>query len=244
MYTIIGGDGREYGPVSADQVQAWIAGGRANLETKAKAAGTEEWRRLGDFPDFGGGGGEPPLIAPGPSTPQAPGTPRATRQNLAGRGARLAAVLVDNLIFFLSASPFVVAAIKEVSSREDYSLEWNDLTTIAAGMGLWMLGWLALAFVQIWMLSVRGQTIGKWLLRIRIVRFDGGGNPGFARAFLLRSLLPGIICSIPKLGWVLGLVDICFIFRADHRCVHDLAAGTVVVTVQPAPAGATPMPSP
>ena|ERR1700678_1324834 len=54
MYTIIGGDGREYGPVTADQVRSWIAGGRANLETKIKAAGTEEWRRVADFPEITG----------------------------------------------------------------------------------------------------------------------------------------------------------------------------------------------
>jgi len=55
MYLIIGSDGREYGPVAAEQVRAWIAGGRANLETQAKLFGTDAWRRLGDFADFGGG---------------------------------------------------------------------------------------------------------------------------------------------------------------------------------------------
>jgi hypothetical protein len=41
MFTIIGGDGVEYGPVSADQVRAWITAGRANLETKAKTLDAE-----------------------------------------------------------------------------------------------------------------------------------------------------------------------------------------------------------
>lgn len=60
MFTIIGGDGKEYGPVSADQIRAWLAGGRANLETKAKAIGSEEWRRLGDLAEFTGAGSAPP----------------------------------------------------------------------------------------------------------------------------------------------------------------------------------------
>jgi hypothetical protein len=51
---IIGGDGKEYGPVGVEQVRAWIAGGRADLNTQAKVVGTETWTRLGDFADFGG----------------------------------------------------------------------------------------------------------------------------------------------------------------------------------------------
>src|ERR1035438_6438097 len=56
MYTIIGGDGKEYGPVTADQIRAWIAGGRANLDTKVKALGTDEWKRIADFPELAGSG--------------------------------------------------------------------------------------------------------------------------------------------------------------------------------------------
>lgn len=63
MFTIIGGDGKEYGPVSAEQVRAWIASGRANLTTKAKYAGTEEWHTLGEYTEFTGAGGVPPVAA-------------------------------------------------------------------------------------------------------------------------------------------------------------------------------------
>ena len=52
MFIIIGGDGKEYGPVSAEQVRSWLASGRANLQTKAKYAGTEEWHTLGEYTEF------------------------------------------------------------------------------------------------------------------------------------------------------------------------------------------------
>jgi uncharacterized membrane protein len=52
MYTIIGGDGKEYGPVSAEQVRSWVAGGRANMETKVKEAGGDTWKTVADFPDI------------------------------------------------------------------------------------------------------------------------------------------------------------------------------------------------
>jgi uncharacterized membrane protein len=56
MYTIIGGDGKEYGPVSIEQVRAWIAGGRANLSTRVKAAGSDEWKAIADCPEITGSG--------------------------------------------------------------------------------------------------------------------------------------------------------------------------------------------
>jgi hypothetical protein len=52
MYTIIGGDGKEYGPVTAEQVRSWIAGGRANLETKVKEVGGDTWKTVADFPEI------------------------------------------------------------------------------------------------------------------------------------------------------------------------------------------------
>ncbi|HZZ19155.1 MAG TPA: GYF domain-containing protein [Opitutaceae bacterium] len=52
MYTIIGGDGKEYGPVTAAQIRSWIAGGRANLETKVKEAGSDTWQTVADFQDI------------------------------------------------------------------------------------------------------------------------------------------------------------------------------------------------
>jgi len=52
MYRIIGGDGREYGPVSAAQVEQWIAQNRANARTQIKAEGTEAGSSLGELPEF------------------------------------------------------------------------------------------------------------------------------------------------------------------------------------------------
>ena len=48
---IIGADGKEYGPVSADQVKQWIAAGRANGQSKVKREGTADWRPLAEFPE-------------------------------------------------------------------------------------------------------------------------------------------------------------------------------------------------
>jgi succinate dehydrogenase/fumarate reductase cytochrome b subunit len=52
MYRIIGADGREYGPISADLLRQWIAEGRANASTQALVEGAPEWKPLGSLPEF------------------------------------------------------------------------------------------------------------------------------------------------------------------------------------------------
>jgi GYF domain 2/Domain of unknown function (DUF4190) len=52
MYRIIGSDGKEYGPVPAEQLRQWIREGRANAETRVVAEGNTEWKPLGSFPEF------------------------------------------------------------------------------------------------------------------------------------------------------------------------------------------------
>jgi hypothetical protein len=52
MYTIIGGDGKEYGPVSGEDLRKWIAEGRLNAQSLAKAESDAEFRPLSAFPEF------------------------------------------------------------------------------------------------------------------------------------------------------------------------------------------------
>ncbi|HLP01859.1 MAG TPA: GYF domain-containing protein, partial [Opitutaceae bacterium] len=84
MYRIIGGDGREYGPVSASQIEQWIAQNRANGSTRVRTDSTAEWRPLSELPEFAAAlavrNAPPPL--PGESiasgTPAEPATPAST----------------------------------------------------------------------------------------------------------------------------------------------------------------------
>ena len=65
MYRIIGGDGREYGPVTAAQIAQWIAQNRANGLTRVKAEGATTWLPLAETPEFAA------LFAPSPIPPPA-----------------------------------------------------------------------------------------------------------------------------------------------------------------------------
>jgi uncharacterized RDD family membrane protein YckC len=114
-------------------------------------------------------------------------------------------------------------------------LDFSEIEPGRLLIGLAVLGFatFALQLVQIYLVSTRGQTLGKRFLGIRIVRASDGSNPGFARAWLLRALVPGIIGMLPTIGSVFTIVNYCFIYRADRRCLHDLLADTRVVKVNP-----------
>jgi uncharacterized membrane protein len=66
MFQIIGGDGKEYGPASPEQIAKWIADGRANRDTLARPVGTEEWKPLGELAEFAAVFAPPLLRMEGP----------------------------------------------------------------------------------------------------------------------------------------------------------------------------------
>ncbi len=87
MYRIVGKDGQQYGPVSAEQLRAWIAENRANAQTLAQAEGLPDWKPLGSFPEFAADLKPPPAAAVPPPTlsPPPPAiVPRASNKIPAG----------------------------------------------------------------------------------------------------------------------------------------------------------------
>lgn len=52
MYKIIGGDQKEYGPATADELRQWIAEGRLNGQSLVKAENATDWQPLSDFTEF------------------------------------------------------------------------------------------------------------------------------------------------------------------------------------------------
>lgn len=247
MFTILGGDGKEYGPVPTDQIRRWIVAGRANLETKAKAAGSDEWRRLGDHAEFAAPFDAPPVMA----QPTADGNPFAAATTigvpavvLAERGQRFLARFIDWVIEIACAIPGgillgteVVKLIVSMSQGKEPDFEQLDVQKLVLGGSILLAGLLSLLIVQVWMLHTRGQSIGKRIVGIRVVRLDGS-KAGIVYAWVLRELaITGIgfmTGLIPFIGPILlrpafHLTDWCLIFRDDQRCLHDQIAGTKVV---------------
>lgn len=227
MFTILGGDGKEYGPATAAQIRGWIEAGRANLDTKAKTIGSDEWRRLGDFPEFGTAAEVPPTLTSG-----------SIDQSLAERWKRFVGAFVDGFLETLCWMPAGFAMMKGMrdlaASGEisDPAQLMPQIMPLALRSMVHSLPYLAvLVIIQATLLSLRSQSVGNILLRTRIVRVSDGEPGGFLRAFLLRGALARVLRQVPFVGGLFWLVDICFIFREDKRCLHDLIAGTKVVNI-------------
>lgn len=75
MYKIIGADGKEYGPITANQLRQWVAQGRVNAASKVQPDGSPDWLTLGSLPEFADALAQPPAF---PNLPTPPAVPAKT----------------------------------------------------------------------------------------------------------------------------------------------------------------------
>jgi uncharacterized RDD family membrane protein YckC len=170
--------------------------------------------------DFAWQNYEIPLSARPRPTPVV-GHNKTVSQPLASPGDRLMAVVGDGIIGLL---PLAVAWL--VTER------FSAVSQAATGVIiLWLISTAIVLALQWTLLSLRGQTLGKMAMGLRVVLQEDGRNPGFQRAVLLRSLLPTVLGLVPILGNLFALVDVLAIFTEERRCLHDWMAGTKVVQV-------------
>ena len=137
----------------------------------------------------------------------------------ARRSTRLVAAIVDGII--LGAVFWVV-----------FFLLFEELINPAAGF--WVLplytlgGFVMFILINGFLLDKHGQTVGKKLLGLRIVRSDGSRTT-LARLVGLRYGVGYLIGAVPMAGSLYALVDVLLIFRASNKCLHDNIADTIVI---------------
>ena len=129
---------------------------------------------------------------------------------LAQRGRRVSAYILDCLIIYGAiALPSVL-------------LNPSQAEVLIAVVGTL---WLA---TTSYLLKVRGQTIGKLALGIRIVRLSGA-RAGLLRLLIFRTIIGHGIYLIPQVGLVILLIDMLLLLSTPRRTIHDRIADTIVV---------------
>ena len=154
----------------------------------------------------------------------------------AGRGARFLAVLIDALIPMVAVLLIVFAVAIPLYERyqqehtpgiEPPALGTRHMSMAWAWLGgLGMIGYIVYSIALVYLY---GQTFGKRMMDIRVVRVDGS-RVTFARFVFLRWLPLAVVGCIPFIGGIVGLIDPLLIFRESSRCLHDDIADTRVVT--------------
>lgn len=148
---------------------------------------------------------------------------------LARRFSRLAAVVLDGLIYFgvmmVAFVPIFIFAGAAEAGAESQPISDPVLTAL---MLFAVVAGLAIFIINLYLLHRDGQTLGKKALGIRIVRTNDE-RASLGRIFGLRMLVPGLIGSVPLIGPIFSLADALFIFGEERRCIHDHFADTKVV---------------
>jgi hypothetical protein len=145
MYRIIGADGKEYGPVTPEQLKQWLAEGRANLQSKVRPEGETEWKTLGEIPEIS--------VAPPPP-------PTTGFRPLTGATANVTNYLWQSIVITLCCCmPFGIVAIVyaaqvntklgvgDVAGAQDSASKAKMWCWIGFGVGLLTNG--IIAFLQI-----------------------------------------------------------------------------------------------
>lgn len=165
------------------------------------------------------------------------GLPSGGDAELADRGTRLGAAMIDGLLVSIPLLPvfgvalYLMARFHVPGDGEALANAQPGQALIATLVGVGAVGGLAalgIAIYQWVLISRTGQSLGKKWLGIRIERIDGA-RLTFGTGVFLRNWVPKLIGSVPYMGALFQLIDCLFIFRDDRRCIHDHIAGTRVV---------------
>ncbi len=153
---------------------------------------------------------------------------------LASRWHRLAASLVDSAILLVAALvPTAIVMIGYGVLIDPSYLEASEPSIIETVMvSVLFVLCMAVAFLAFngYLLMNRGQTIGKYLLKIQMVG-DDGELVSLSRIFMMRYLLFWIFSMFPILSYI-SIFDCLMIFGEQKKCLHDRVAGTKVISLR------------
>ncbi|HFC8519384.1 TPA: RDD family protein [Neisseria lactamica] len=166
---------------------------------------------------------------------------------IAGAGDRILAALLNQLFTFLVLLVPFVGLIAFAVKNEGRIVGSEEIVGLLLGMtSFWvgLAGILAYTVVQIYYMSRDGQSLGKKIMRIRVLKTDGR-NPGFVGTVLVREIAWSVLVAI--IAAVIGLAVgdngenainllaflanfvLLFMVKRDRRTLYDILADTVVV---------------
>ncbi|MCW8330946.1 RDD family protein [Photobacterium sp. SDRW27] len=143
---------------------------------------------------------------------------------LATKWSRLGASLIDGFIISVFTMPLIYFMGGFDGVHQNPTVQ-APLSMLLFGA---FIGVLLYAAINWKLLETKGQSIGKKLLKIRVVYLDGA--QASRKDILLKRYCPYVFSAyIPFVGALVSLFNVLFIFGKQRRCLHDRLAGTKVV---------------
>lgn len=150
------------------------------------------------------------------------------RLRMASVGKRLLGAIVDVIFTNVLLGPgFVVMFAGGAFQAFD-----RNPALILAGSVLFIVGFFASIVIQMMVMKNRSQSIGKYLMKTQVVDYQSGMPARFTQVFWIRSFLNTVVSLLFCVGLLYAIVDACFIYSSQHRCLHDLIAGTIVIDLE------------
>ncbi|MCV6639620.1 RDD family protein [Candidatus Albibeggiatoa sp. nov. NOAA] len=160
-----------------------------------------------------------------------------TEVQLASRLSRFIAYIYDFIIYIM---PVALTMIAIVMLEESTQFELDSIDAAEALImspssilysAIFLVGMMGIFILNLIYLYRNGQTIGKKMAGIKIIRSDYT-RAGLARIIFLRYFAMGLLGGIPVIGLVITLINYLMIFGKSRRCLHDYIADTIVVKVK------------
>lgn len=140
---------------------------------------------------------------------------------LASVGARVSAVVIDNLIVL----PFGIVGLLLMGSFEEGATTPGVRETVVTLLTV-LVAW---SLINVPILLKSGQTIGKKIIGIKIVSADGRNIS--ASQIVVRYVTFFGLQLLPKVGRLLMLVNLGFVLRKNRLSIHDMVAKTKVINL-------------
>jgi uncharacterized RDD family membrane protein YckC len=150
-------------------------------------------------------------------------------------GRRLGARLIDGLLLSVVVSVIGAVLFGAAATQVETDPVTGEVTGgVGALIGAYV-GYILLAVAvgllyEVGLIALRGATIGKQVLGIRVLRETDGALPGWGPSFVrwLIPLLGSLVCGI---GQIVVYLSPFFDSTQRYQGWHDKAAKTLVVQV-------------
>lgn len=195
MYFIIGGDGKQYGPISEADLRKWIVEGRLNQQSLARTESETEFRALATFSEFAVELGiAPPGIAPPLGTLPVSNEAAAGKVTVPAIGLIVAAILcLLEAIYDLISIPSSAAKVQQIEAQMQDNPQALQFIQKIASITSGPLGY-GTAILQI---------IIAILILIGAIKMKSLRSYEFAYATAILSVIP---CINPCCAYILSLI--------------------------------------